>query len=73
MNDMECIDMKEFILRTEILSFLTKMAKHEKDLQTKRMIGSLSSKIHNLNYYVESVEERQDRYDRQLEGAKCPY
>ena len=47
--------------------------KDEKDIKTKRMIVSLSSKIHNLSYYIESAEERQYRYDRQLEGAKCPY
>ena len=73
MNDMECVNMKEWKLRTEILDYLANFIKDEKDIKTKRMIVSLSSKIHNLSYYIESAEERQYRYDRQLEGAKCPY
>ena len=30
-------------------------------------------KTHKLNYDIESAEERQERFDRQLAGAKCPY
>lgn len=49
----ETILTKELMVRTQILELLKAIVKDDKDILTRRMISSLSSRIHKLPYYNE--------------------